>query len=87
MTHILDTVGPNMHKLSQIDRSEVALGGNTRLGLTCIIDNLLWARLVVVLVVHVRYGVLDIKRYVRMYKKGTISNVPDTHFPKLSFSA
>ena len=40
-----------------------------RLGLTCIIDNLLWARLVVVLVVHVRYGVLDIKRYVRMYKK------------------
>ena len=58
-----------MHKLSQIDRSEVALGGNMRLGLTCIIDNLLWARFVVVLVVHVRYGVLDIKRYVRMHKK------------------
>ena len=78
-----------MHKLSQIDRSEVALGGNMRLGLTCVINNLLWARLVVVLVIHVRYGVLDIERYVKykMHPKGTISHVPDTHFPKLSFSA
>ena len=85
----MDTVGPNMHKLSQIDRSEVALGGNMRLGLTCIINNLLWPSLVVVLVIHVRYGVLDNERYVKnkMNPKGTITHAPDTHFPKLSFSA
>ena len=60
-----------------------------RLGLTCIINNLLGARLVVVLVIHVRYGVLDNERYVKnkMHPKETIAHVPDTHFPKLSFSA
>ena len=40
------------------DSSEVSLGGNTRLRLTCIIDKLLGSCLVVVPVIHVSYGIL-----------------------------
>ena len=61
-----------MHKLTghilpkQTDSSEVGLGSNRRLWLTSIIDNLLGARLVVVPVIHVSYGILDRERYVKI---------------------
>ena len=57
-----------MHKLTghilpkYRDSSEVGLGSNTRLRLTSIIDNLLGARLVVIPVIHVGYGILDRER-------------------------
>ena len=61
-----------MHKLTghilpkQTDSSEVGLGSNRRLWLTSIIDNLLGARLVVVPVIHIGYGILDRERYVKI---------------------